>query len=651
MRCSLRVADRLYGPWHRLLDCRRPHDGAGLLAPNRRLLLLGARSDCCPLHSDSKRGSDLVRRSRKQSGCAVRRWILRNQQRSHSCVRRMSRCAHLEPAAGVRSQCDHSPLAPQIYRLSLAVEVLTGSKMTYYISMIAACVSQTGCVSHDLACCAEPYETKKFCVTAAQGYFVDTATHLGVAFACNDMSTVSSVASCQVCASVDANSCALGTCEDGFHTYASNSPADPSCTPCTEVDNAENDATYTCSTALDSRVSGCDTGYTREPGSFGTTDVCSPNPCPASTTATWLHEGYTNQIAPGVDMASGTTTTVECEGWHAGYRGLITLSCFTGIVSVPSHECTHYDPCAEETDDCAGDGHICEATGPGLHSCSCPANSYGTATPELSGGTSCTPCTANSGTASGVPNVLVSSCICHEGYATNSNAAHALALPTSRSIASADDRCTAVFCPVNSAGYTDLWSGAPDACRCNAGYFGPPVWDSTINGYSVGCTLCTPVANAVSVTCAEADNSRATCDTGFYLTANSGASDTCTRAFFRPSHTTPLFLTEGVHFLVVPLVPDVVLNRCGMFCTVCEQQTNCISHAVACSAIAGHTTEKSCFSAALGSFVAGDVVMPCTPVANAVSITCASAANSRAVCNVGFFITRHSVSSDTCSGA
>ena len=230
-------------------------------------------------------------------------------------------------------------------------------------------------------------------------------------------------------------------------------------------------------------------------------------------------------------MVSSTTTTVECEQWHDGYRGSITLSCYTGTVSVSSHECTHYDPCAGGTDDCDGDGHICEATGPGLHICACPTNSYGTATPEPTGGTSCTPCTPHSGTSGGVANVLVSSCVCDEGYATNSLTAHVQGLPTSQSITSADELCTPVMCPRNSVGYVDQWSGAPDACTCIAGYFGPPVWDSAINDYSAGCTPCTPVANAVAVSCDEADNSRAVCDTGFYVSVNSGTSDTCTRAF------------------------------------------------------------------------------------------------------------------------
>ena len=115
-----------------------------------------------------------------------------------------------------------------------------------------------------------------------------------------------------------------------------------------------------CSTALDSRVSGCATGYTREPGTAGTMDVCAPNPCAAYTTTTWTHEAVTNTVALGIELASAATTTVACEEWHDGYRGSITLSCFTATVSVSGHECTHYDPCAGDTDDCDGEGHICE---------------------------------------------------------------------------------------------------------------------------------------------------------------------------------------------------------------------------------------------------------------------------------------------------
>lgn len=95
-----------------------------------------------------------------------------------------------------------------------------------------------------------------------------------------------------------------------------------------------------------------------------------------------------------------------------------------------------------------------------------------------------------------------------------------------------------------------------------------------------------------------------------------------------------------------------VLNRYAVLsCTGCEEQTACITHGLTCSAIGGHTTEKSCLAASPGNFVAGDVVTPCTAVDNAASITCEAAANSRAVCDVGYFITEHFGSSDTCSGA
>jgi hypothetical protein len=426
----------------------------------------------------------------------------------------------------------------------------------------AVCESQTGCLSHELACCTVAgHEHQKVCATPAQGYFVDT----GVATLCNNMDELASVASCEVCTSTAADDCTVGTCTDGFHTYSS---GPPSCIPCSDVANAEVDATYTCTTALDSRVSGCAVGYTRQQGNAGTMDHCAPNPCATSTTTEWTHEAHTNTIAPPAEMASGTTTTVECDGWHSGYRGSISLSCSTGIVSFATHECTHYDPCAGETDDCDGDGHICDATGPGSHSCSCPANSYGTATPGPDG-TSCTPCTANSATTNGVDNVLVSACVCNEGYATNSNIAHVLGLPTDQTIDSIGDSCTAVVCPLHSIGYTEQWSGSANACTCNPGYFGPPVCDSAINGYSTGCTSCTSVVNAVGVTCDQADNSRAICETGYYLTVNSDISDTC-------SGTCSTSRPHCIFSALTPRAADTALSSGMSLCLLTYRLASCV---------------------------------------------------------------------------
>merc|ERR1711968_56050 len=89
------------------------------------------------------------------------------------------------------------------------------------------------------------------------------------------MGTITSVASCQVCSDATVASCAEGTCVDGYHTYQPGSS--PSCIgTCTTVDNAEVGATYTCTDATDSRVSGCADGYFLIVGGVGELDACAP---------------------------------------------------------------------------------------------------------------------------------------------------------------------------------------------------------------------------------------------------------------------------------------------------------------------------------------------------------------------------------------
>jgi hypothetical protein len=95
-----------------------------------------------------------------------------------------------------------------------------------------------------------------------------------VCTACNDMASVASVASCQVCSDATAASCSDGTCADGYHTYQSGLP--PSCVgTCTTVSHAEVGATYTCTDATDSRVSGCADGFFLTVGGPGELDTCT----------------------------------------------------------------------------------------------------------------------------------------------------------------------------------------------------------------------------------------------------------------------------------------------------------------------------------------------------------------------------------------
>ena len=69
------------------------------------------------------------------------------------------------------------------------------------------------------------------------------------------MQGIASVDSCQVCSDATAASCSSGTCAAGYHTYTPG--GSPTCAgTCTTVVNAEPGATYTCTDASDSRVSG-----------------------------------------------------------------------------------------------------------------------------------------------------------------------------------------------------------------------------------------------------------------------------------------------------------------------------------------------------------------------------------------------------------
>lgn len=94
----------------------------------------------------------------------------------------------------------------------------------------------------------------------AAGFFVDAVPDADTAdrcTPCNDMASVPSVVSCLVCADANVLTCMEAVCASGFHTYN----LGIQCQPCTPVVNAYGDATYTCTSELDSLVSGCAPGY------------------------------------------------------------------------------------------------------------------------------------------------------------------------------------------------------------------------------------------------------------------------------------------------------------------------------------------------------------------------------------------------------
>jgi hypothetical protein len=68
------------------------------------------------------------------------------------------------------------------------------------------------------------------------------------------------------------------------------------CNLCTPVENAAPDATYTCTTASDSRVSACDSGFFKIGGAVGAADTC-----PSCSTVTNAAEGATYTCTSSVD--------------------------------------------------------------------------------------------------------------------------------------------------------------------------------------------------------------------------------------------------------------------------------------------------------------------------------------------------------------
>ena len=180
------------------------------------------------------------------------------------------------------------------------------------------------------------------------------------------------------------------------------------------------------------------------------------------------------------------------------------------------------------------------------------------------------------------------------------------------------------------------------------------------------CTACTPVANSVAVTCTTAFNSRAVCAAGYQHTDNADrrSSDTCT---IKPSNCVSNYLNDGVSGgfpaslctaagMTLSLPPPemqcsaetcVALECCEVLCTPVQNAAS-----VSCSAVANSRAvcNRGYYKKDNSAMGTSDACSVCTPVANAASVTCLGPSNSRAVCLVGFARTDHSASgtSDSC---
>ena len=279
---------------------------------------------------------------------------------------------------------------------------------------------------------------------------------------------------CNVCAE-----CAPGT----FTTAQCTEVSDQQCASCTTVDHAIADATYTCTSASDSRVSACAAGYEKVVGGDQAADTCVA-------------------ISGRCGGNADTATDYTCP---AGYHALIDQ------VTRESTACAAVTCSAEETQrrtqECCADD--------------CPTRSA--ADPEVC----CTPVDfALLGTVYTCGSDSTNSRIeaCAAGYFKNSdNAADVCTTCTPVQNAAAD---ASVTCTTSLDSRTDA---------CTEGHYRESTESRDF------CRTCMPVANAAgsaTYTCSSSSTSRASgCAAGFYKDS-SGEADLCTRCVFVPNSAT-----------------------------------------------------------------------------------------------------------------
>jgi uncharacterized protein (DUF1800 family) len=298
--------------------------------------------------------------------------------------------------------------------------------------------------------------------------------------------------------------------------------------PCDASASPTNGKSGDCGTQLASGKSCqpiCNAGYTvsgKTACAAGTLNVAK---CHAKSCAA----GGSFRLTVGMDtgtgilasqLSSGASTTIPCQNWKRGYRGSIQLDCYLGAITISTskaHSCKSYNKCASSEDDCAGVGHICTHTGPGTHSCSCGANTFGDGRKS---GTQCTKCPANSATSDTKTNTVLSACICSAGYTK-----------------AADGSCPPVRCPPYSVG-----TGGPatGACTCIKGYTGTPVLDKKKNAFAIrsclakSCDASLPPANGKAGDCkavlASGSSCQPTCDKGYRVSGKTSCIEGVTTA-------------------------------------------------------------------------------------------------------------------------
>ena len=278
------------------------------------------------------------------------------------------------------------------------------------------------------------------------------------------------------------------------------------CAICTPVANADPVATHTCTTALDSRVSACDSGYFKIGGSVGTADLC-----PGCTVV--------GNAATGATYMCTTAADSRVSGCASGFYKIVggtgaadsCPACSTVLDSETAASYTCTSSMDSRVSGCA----------PGFYKI---VGAAGAAD-------SCPICTTVADAAVGATYTCsistdsrVSSCL--DGFFRSEGASGVMDTCTGCTPQTGCLTSAATCCGPNPPGHTtELACTAAD----DGYYFTPP---RSMGGAVMA--VCTAVLNSVSITCPAESNSRAVCQTGYYNVDNSARSqsDECLCAFF-----------------------------------------------------------------------------------------------------------------------
>jgi len=125
---------------------------------------------------------------------------------------------------------------------------------------------------------------------------------------------------------------ACGTCSVGQYMYSRCSKSTNTvCAACTPVANGLQNGTLKCTNAKNSAIDKCAPGYTLG----NDKSKCTETPCAKGSTVSLSFNVTTDKVVLPNQMNSGATSTLDCKGdWHQGYRGVITVECKLGQLTV-----------------------------------------------------------------------------------------------------------------------------------------------------------------------------------------------------------------------------------------------------------------------------------------------------------------------------